>query len=87
MEHPFKKWDRGEHTYSEAETGLMKLDDGTKIGDVLSTCTICPVHNRTCSNYFTITTAGLHPEIGIEERTIMICSLGVEDIDRCPLSK
>ena len=82
------KWDKGEHTYSDAEEKLMTLKRGEKIGNVLAECTICPIGNATCAEFFNITVAGFHPEKGIEEQKITICPLGVAgDGEDCPLNK
>lgn len=87
MEKNLEKWNRGEYVYSEAEEALMKLEGGERIGKILVNCTICPVGNATCSEYFTITTAGFHPEKRMEKHEIMICSAEVQKVDDCPLNK
>lgn len=82
-----EKWDRGEFTYSKEEKELMKLEGGQRIGDILNRCTICPVGNATCVNYFKIVIAGYHPEKKMKRTEIMVCSLGVTNMNHCPLSK
>ncbi len=80
-----EKWNRGEFTYSKPEENLMKLESGEKIGNTLSACTICPVGNTTCANYFTIIVAGFHPEKKMEKKEIIVCPAGIQDVDNCPL--
>ena len=89
MSHPkiWDRWDRGEYVYSEKEEALMKLKDGDRIGQILDNCTICPVGNATCIHYFTIIVAGFHPEKKMEKKEIRICSLGIQNVDNCPLNK
>lgn len=65
----------------------MELKAGEKLGEVLSACTICPVGNATCENYIDLIFVGFHPEKKLQEHKIMICGLGIADIDHCPLSK
>jgi len=81
------RWDRGEYVYSGVEEALIKLKSSEKIGQILNNCTICPVGNATCIHYFTIVVAGFHPEKKMEKKEIRICSLGIQNVDNCPLNK
>lgn len=87
MARNFAKWDKGEFVYPEVAESLIKLDDGKKIGRRLSNCTICPVHNSSCTNMFVLAIAGICPGKAIDTRELMICSLGVQDDGNCPLNK
>ena len=82
-EHPFAIWDRGEHVYSDCENTLMALRINETLGNVLSSCTICPVGNMTCNEFFTINVEVIGS--GIHE--IMVCPLSVKRGDDCPFSK
>ncbi|MCK4800248.1 hypothetical protein KAS31_04695 [Candidatus Parcubacteria bacterium] len=83
-EHSFTVWDRGEHIYSNPENTLIALRPGETLKDVLSSCTICPVGNMTCNEYFTINVVSKeHATI----HKIMVCPLSVTNGDDCPLSK
>jgi len=88
MQEIFKIWDDGGYTYSEAQEKLLQLKDGELIGDILNKCTICPIHNGTCSDYIELQTYGYNPDKGGKTDTIMICTLGVTgDGEKCPLNK
>lgn len=91
QENTFATWDRGEYTYNPVEQELLKLQGGQKLGEkvgqLLSSCTVCPVGNATCEHYLEFIFVGFHPEKGCKKHTMMICGLGIEDIDHCPLSK
>lgn len=81
--HPFTVLDRGEHIYSKYEYALMTLGPNEKLKGVLNSCTICPVGNSTCNEFFTI-------NVNVNEkgiRKIMVCPLSVKNGDDCPLSK
>jgi hypothetical protein len=83
----FKAWDKGEHTFNESEEALMALKFGEKLGNTLSECTICPVGNGTCEHFMMVECYGILPGTPGKLRQVMVCSLGIEDIDSCPLSK
>lgn len=83
----FDKWDKGEYVYPQVAESVMKVGEGKKIGRRLSNCTICPVGNATCTDILTLTAIGICPNKDAECAELMICSLGVHDIDHCPLSK
>ncbi|MFA6537344.1 MAG: hypothetical protein WCT18_03000 [Patescibacteria group bacterium] len=83
----FNKWDKGDFVYNEPEDALMKLARGAKIGKRLSKCTICPVGNSSCPNMIDISMLGVHPTKKAECTEVQVCSLGISDIDHCPLSK
>ena len=82
-EHPFTVWDRKEHVYSEQENSLMALRPNETLVGALNSCTICPVGNGTCSEYFAINVE----KFGIENNEIMVCPLSIKNGDDCPLSK
>lgn len=81
------KWEKGEHVYSKPEEKLLSLKKGEKIGNNLSDCTICPIGNSTCLDYFKIEIFGYHPEKHSLKKTLMICSIGISDFEKCPLNK
>ncbi|MCK5018712.1 MAG: hypothetical protein KAS32_16745 [Candidatus Peribacteraceae bacterium] len=87
MHDDFKKWDNGEFTYNECEDKLMEMEEGIPIGDVLSKITKCPVHNSTCDDSMYLEICGFNPRKGHENVEVMLCGLGVDNIDNCPLSK
>jgi len=80
-------WDKGGFVLNLLERKLQALKTGEELKDVLSGCTVCPVGNATCLNYLDLLFVGFHPSKGCEKHSIMICGLGVKDIDHCPLSK
>jgi hypothetical protein len=92
LEEKSKKWNNGEHTYNEIEQALLNLKPGEKLGLVmeqLKNCTVCTVNNATCLEFFEfkIIIKGLHPTQPPKEHIIMICPLGVTNIDECALAK
>jgi len=87
MDEVWAAWDAGEHVFSEVEDALMAVKPGEVIGDVLSKCTICPVGNGTCEQFMEVSCYGILPgQIGKIVK-VMVCTIGVVDIDHCPLSK
>lgn len=50
-------------------------------------CTFCPVHNGTCASLMRLEIFGFHPHKKGKKIIIDICSIGVTNIDKCPLSK
>lgn len=83
----FDIWDKGEFAYDDVQKDLLLLKEGQVLGDLLKNCTICPVGNGTCNIYFIITISGFNPDKGHQNHKLLICPLGVENIERCPLSK
>ncbi|MGB2762488.1 MAG: hypothetical protein WBC21_03030 [Minisyncoccales bacterium] len=84
------KWDKGESTYNPVEEALINLKEGQKLETIfhlLGSCTICPVGNTTCTDYMKIKILGFHPELPGKKHSLIICSLGVENVDDCPLNK
>jgi len=85
-----QSWEKGEYTYSKAERAILDLKEGQRLEtiiDELKGCTICPVCNATCPEYFEIIVSGFHPEKPSKQHKIMICPLGATNMDECVLSK
>jgi hypothetical protein len=86
----FEKWNKGEHTYGPAEYALLKIKKGQKINksflDLLGECTICPVGNSSCLEYFEIVIHGIHPNEPLKIKKIRICPLGCTS-KNCILNK
>lgn len=84
----YKKWDKGEHYFGDIGEALRDLKDGEKIGNILSKCTICPIHNASCHDFLELSIYGFHPKKGGKLEKISICECGVEgDGITCPLNK
>lgn len=84
----FAVWDRGEFLFSDLEQALLDLPDGSKLGDILSKSTKCPIHNGTCESMIIIKVYGMNPDKGYKLIEVQVCPLGVEgDGDACPLNK
>lgn len=84
----FERWDKGEHFFGELGEKLLKLKDGEKIGNILSNCTICPIHNGSCHDFLEVGIYGVHPNKKGKLEKISICECGVEGAgERCPLNK
>lgn len=84
----WEKWDAGEYTYSEVEQTLLNLKGGEPlILNHLKNCTVCPVDNGTCTEFFKIIVYGFHPDKPLRKHVIKICPLGVKNIHQCVLSK
>jgi hypothetical protein len=90
LQEKFAKWDKGECTYSSVERALLNIKEGEKINkkflDMLGGCTICPIGNASCIEFFKIIVHGNHPEKSMETRKISICTLGC-DSETCILNK
>lgn len=86
----FKRWESGEHTYSPTEYALLKNKRGEKISqnvlDSLKECSICPVGNASCIEYFEITIHGNCPNKAMKLERIRICPLGCNS-KTCILNK
>lgn len=80
-------WDNKEYTYGEVQNKLNQLKHSDSLNNVLDGCTICSVCNSTCNNYFEIIFTGYNADLGHKQHRLMICPLGVKDIENCPLSK
>lgn len=83
-----EKWEKGEHYFGEIGEALRNLKDGEKIGNILSKCTICPIHNSSCHDFLELAVYGVHPEKRGTLKKLSICELGIEgDGIKCPLNK
>lgn len=86
----FETWDKEEYIFNPALRALLDIPKGAKINqDVLShleNCTICPVGNASCREYFEIQFIGIHPCKNHQEKTIRICPLGCTK-ETCILNK
>jgi hypothetical protein len=84
-----KKWDKGQSVYSLSEYILSRIPKGERINqdflDSFAECSICPIGNASCLEYFEITIKGICPDGSIELKTIRICSLGC-DSESCVLN-
>lgn len=92
LEEKSKKWNNGEHTYNEIEQALLNLKPGEKLETIieqLKNCTICPVNNATCLEFFEINVIvnGFHPGKPLHQHKILLCPLGVTNINECALAK
>ena len=80
MTEKFEKWDKGQYTYSRTEYALLKSEKGKRINqDVLDSfagCSICPIGNASCLEYFEIIIHGNCPNKSIKIDKIRICPLG-----------
>jgi hypothetical protein len=82
--------------YDEEDKLISIYPEGEPIGNIFNwirpeedtiECTFCPVHNGTCNSMMKLEIFGFHPHKKGKKMMIDICSIGVSNIDKCPLSK
>jgi len=90
LQEQFKKWDKGQHTFSSVENAIRRIPEGKHFGrrtlELLKNCTICPVGNATCMEFFEIILHGICPGKPMKTIKISICPLGC-NAETCVLNK
>ncbi|MFA5714281.1 MAG: hypothetical protein WC998_00890 [Candidatus Paceibacterota bacterium] len=90
LQEKFEKWDKGQHTFSSAEESIRRIHGGEHFGEKtlkrLRECTICPIGNASCIEFFKITIHGVCPGKPIKTIDITVCPLGC-NAETCILNK